>query len=321
MTPLVGALAFAIVLAAPTVGLAQQQWALVVSGASGGPTYAEQQRGWRAAIATALVERYGFVEERVRVLTDETVRDGLQGTAENVRRTLAEFRRGMGREDLLLIVLLGHGTFDGDVAKFNLVGPDLTAAEWAGLLEGLPGRVALVNTTASSYPFLQELSSRGRIVITATDSVAQRYWTVFPEYFVRALDAASTDLNKDGRTSVWELFEATSLAVRQHYEQRAQLTTERAVIDDVGDGVGREAHVPGPHGALARRVFLDAEDPALLADPELAELVRRRRVLEAEAEDLRQQKDSMEPEAWLEAFEKLMIDLARVSRQIRQRSS
>ncbi len=314
------ALAAALLIACPPVALAQHQWALVVSGASGGAQYARQQREWRSRLATTLVERYGFDEARVRVLVDETDPDGVQGTADNVRQALAGIRREMTAEDFLLVVLLGHGTFDGEAAKFNLVGPDLTAGEWAGLLAGVPGRLALVNTTASSFPFLEELSARGRVVITATDSAAQRYATVFPEYFVEALDAASTDLDKNGRTSIWELFVATSAAVRQHYEQRAQLATERAVIDDLGDGVGREAHVPGPHGALARSLYLDAEDPALLADPGLAELVRRRRALEAEAEALRSRKDDMDPDVWLAEFEKLMIELARVSRAIRQRS-
>jgi len=314
------ALVCAGLLAAAAPAQAQQQWALVVSGASGGAQYAAQQREWRDRIAAALVNRYGFDAARVRVLADETVTNAPQGTADQVRQSLADLRRQMTREDLLLVVLLGHGTFDGEAAKFNLVGPDLTAGEWSDLLNGIPGRLAVVNTTSSSFPFLEALSARGRIVITATDSVAQRYATVFPEYFAQALDAASTDLDKNGRTSVWEVFFATSAAVKQHYEQRAQLATERAVIDDLGEGVGREAGEPGPHGRLARSVYIDAEDPALLADPGLAELVRRRRGLEAEAEALRDQKDSMEPEAWLAEFERLMIELARVSRAIRQRS-
>jgi hypothetical protein len=320
MTIRVAALVIASALLCPGAAAAQQQWALIVSGASGGAQYAAQQRDWRGRIAASLVGRYGFAESRVRVLVDDTATEGLQGTADNVRQALADMRRQMNADDFLLVVLMGHGTFDGEAAKFNLVGPDLTAGEWAGLLSDLPGRLAVVNTTASSFPFLEELSRRGRIVITATDSSAQRYATVFPEYFARTLDAASTDLDKNGRTSLWEVFVATSAAVRQHYEQRAQLATERPVIDDLGDGIGREAHVPGPHGRLARTVYLDAEDPALLADPALAELVRRRRVLEVEAEELRSRKDGMEPEAWLAEFERLMVELARVSRAIRQQS-
>ena len=94
----------------------------------------------------------------------------------------------MSRDDLLLIVLIGHGTFDGVDAKFNLVGPDLDSADWAALLRPLSGRVVIVDTTASSFPFMERLAAPRRIVITATDSAGQRFDTVFPGYFVRALD-------------------------------------------------------------------------------------------------------------------------------------
>ena len=137
-------------------------------------------------------------------------------------------KKQLTRDDLLLLVLLGHGTFDGDAAKFNLVGPDLTAADWAGLLNGMQGRLVVINTTEASFPFLERLSGPNRVVITATDSAAQKYATVFPEYFAKSLGEASTDLDKNGRTSIFEVFAATSLAVKQHYEQRGQLTTERA---------------------------------------------------------------------------------------------
>ncbi len=115
---------------------AEERWALVLSGASGGPKYAEQMREWRTGISSALVDRYGFAADKVRVLVDETVKTGEQGTAANVRAAIGEIRKALTRDDRALIMLLGHGTYDGDTAKFNLVGPDLTAADWAGLLNG-----------------------------------------------------------------------------------------------------------------------------------------------------------------------------------------
>ncbi len=299
---------------------AEERWAVILSGASGGAKYAEQMREWRAAIRSALVDRYGFAADHVRLFVDETVKTGEQGTAENVRRTLAEMRKQLGREDLLMVVLIGHGTYDGDSAKFNLVGPDLTASEWSALLKGLAGRLIMINTTEASFPFLESLSGANRVVITATDSAAQKYATVFPEYFVKALGEASSDLDKNGRTSIFEVLSATSAAVKQHYEQRGQLTTERAVFDDNGDGVGREAEAPGPDGALARLWYLDAESPAAANNPELAGLLKRRRELETEIESLKLKKSAMAGPAWEAEFEKLMIELAKVSREIRTRS-
>ena len=185
----------------------------------------------------------------------------------------------------MFIVLIGHGTYDGNVAKFNIVGPDMTAKDWTDLVAGIQGRVALVNTTEASFPFLESLTAKGRVVITATDSPAQKYATVFPEYFVKAMKEASTDLDKNGRTSIFEVFTAASAAVKQHYEQRGQLTTERALLDDNGDGKGREATAEGPDGGIARIAYLDSEVVAESTNPELAALIRRRRALEQQAEE------------------------------------
>ncbi len=69
------------------------------------------------------------------------------------------------------------------------------------------------------------------------------------------------------------MFTAASAAVKQHYEQRGQLTTERALIDDNGDGKGREAAAEGPDGGLARIAYPGfGESWRRSANPELAEL-------------------------------------------------
>jgi hypothetical protein len=303
-----------------TPAAAEERYALILSGASGGPKYAEQMRDWRASLASALVDRYGFPKDKVRSLVDETVKTGEQGTAENVRRIVAELRKQLRREDLLLVILIGHGTFDGDIAKFNLVGPDLSAADWSTLLTGIQSRLVIVNTTEASFPFLERLSGANRVVITATDSAAQKYATVFPDYFAKAMSEASSDLDKNGRTSIFEVFAAASAAVKQHYEQRGQLTTERSLIDDNGDGVGREAEAPGPDGSLSRLLYLDAEMPAAANNPELAALLKRRRELEADAEALKLKKSVMPASAWEAEFEKLMVELAKVAREIKAKS-
>ena len=300
--------------------MAETRWAVIISGASGGEKYAEQMATWRSDLRSAMVDRYQFKPENVRLLVDEAAKSGERATAENVRKLFAEIKKSATKDDVLFIVLLGHGTFDGDVAKFNLVGPDMTAKDWTDMVNGIQGRVALVNTTEASFPFLESLTARGRVVITATDSVAQKYATVFPEYFVKAMKEASTDLDKNGRTSIYEVFTAASAAVKQHYEQRGQLTTERSLIDDNGDGKGREATAEGPDGGIARILHLDAEDVSETANPELAALIKRRRTLEAQAEEHKQLKGVMPDAEWNATFEKLMLELAQVSAEIRKKS-
>ncbi len=316
----VAALALALLALSPAPAAAETRWAVIISGASGGEKYAEQMRGWRDSLRSAMVDRYGFKAEHVRLLVDESVTTGEKGSADNVRKIFTEIKKAGTRDDFVLVVLLGHGTYDGEVAKFNLVGPDLTAKDWTDLLAGVPGRLALVNTTEASFPFLESLAAKGRVVITATDSAAQKYATVFPEYFVKAIREASTDLDKNGRTSLYEVFAAASAAVKQHYEQNGQLATERAVLDDNGDGKGREATAEGPDGGVARLSYLDAESAAESANPEIAALAKRRRTLEMQAEAHKQLKGVMPEAEWNATFEKLMVELAQVSAEIRKKS-
>jgi hypothetical protein len=311
----------ALVLVGQTMAQADVRRAVVVSGASGGPKYADQMREWRTALEAALVDRYGFDKAQVRILVDETVKAGEPANAANVKKLFGEIKQAATREDFLLVVLLGHGTFDGNVAKFNLVGPDLTASDWSDLLGGIAGRLVVVNTTEASFPFLESLAAKGRVVITATQSAAQKYATVFPDYFVKAMNEASTDLDKNGRTSIFEVFAASSAAVKRHYEQRGQLTTEHAMLDDNGDGKGREADAEGPDGSFARLWHLEAETAAETANPELAALFKRRRALEAEAEELKLKKGEIPDAEWQATFEKLMLELAKVSAEIRSKSS
>jgi hypothetical protein len=307
---------------ATPVAEADERYVLVVSGASGGEPYTAQQAKWRAALALALRERLGIDAGRLTVLGESGgAGEGKPATATELRRAFASYAR-LRQEDLLLVVLIGHGTADAEEAKFNLVGPDLSAAEWRDLVRPIRGRVVFVNTSSASFPFLERLSGPRRVVITATDSIAQKFVTVFPEYFIQSLVDPAADIDKNGRISIWEAFSTASLAVRQHYEQRGQLTTERALLDDNGDGVGREAGTPGGDGSLASRLYLDAHvGPEVATDPVLVELLQRRVSLEAEVDELRARKPLMPAADYAAEFERLMIDLARVSRDIRRRKS
>lgn len=299
--------------------MAGERYAVIIAGVSGEQKYAEQQQKWRSELAAFLTTSFAFSDANV-VSLDEQSDGSSRATAVNVRRLFGDLRRRLTRDDMLIVVLLGHGTFDGMDAKFNLVGPDLSAGEWKALLDGLAGRVVVVNTTASSFPFLEELSRAGRVVITATDSAAQRFATVFPEYFTRALADRSSDLDKNGRVSVWEAFTAASDGVKRHYEQRGQLSTERPLLDDNGDREGREADVPGEDGAVARTLYLDPDPSLATGDAALVELERRRLALERQVEELKARRGSMSDEQYQTELERLLIELSTVAQEIRKRS-
>lgn len=302
---------------------AQERYALIITGATGGQNYAEQYAQWSATLTHTLVEQLHFDPSHVIALS-ETPEAARAATSANVKRVLGDLRARLRADDLLFILLIGHGTFDGVDAKFNLVGPDLESAEWAALLRGVPGRLIVVNSTAGSFPFLERLAGPRRVVITATDSVAQRFDTVFPEHFVAALAGEVADIDKNGRTSIWEAFAAAAGGVRRHYQQRGQLATERPLLDDNGDGLGREAAGIGMtegDGSLASRTYLDKPLPgAAPTDEVMLKLLQQRAALEAETEELQIKKAFMPPAEYAAEFERVMIELAKVSRAIRQRA-
>ena len=300
---------------------AQERYALIVAGASGGEEYVERYASWTDTFVRTLTSAMKFPAGGVTVLSD-TADPPKAATALNVRRAIGTVQARMRRDDLLLVLLIGHGTFDGMDAKFNLVGPDLESSEWSALLKPLPGQVVIVNTTAGSFPFIERLSGPRRIVISATDSVAQRFDTVFPEYFVRVFQDEAADLDKNGRISVWEAFTAASAGVRRHYQQRGQLSTERALLDDDGDGQGRSAAEQGSDGSQAIRTYLDESLPgAAPTDAALLALLQRKALLEAELDELKIRRTFLPPADYAREFERIIIEFARVSSEIRRRKT
>jgi hypothetical protein len=320
-----GATLVAIVLALASPALAGERYAVIITGASGGEAYAQKYLKWRVAFTAMLHERFGYQTDRLIVLAENESDGVLKATRENVRRVFDDLRRRLTKDDQLLVLLIGHGTVHdgpaGEDAKFNLVGPDLSATEWADLLKLVAGRLVFVNTTAASFPFLRKLAARGRVVLTATDAGVQQFETVFPEYFLKAFDDPAADADKSGRVSIWEAFTYASAAVRQWFEQKGQLPTERALIDDTGGGIGREAQNPGTDGALARITYIEPDAPLELpSDSTLAALIKRRSELESAIEALKARKESMPPDQYATDLERILTELARVSVQIRTKS-
>jgi hypothetical protein len=299
-----------------------ERYALIVTGAAGGDAYDVKYSAWRSTFTTTLRDTFKYDADRIITLAEHEGEGVQQATRPNVQRALGDLRKRMTKDDQLLVLLIGHGTsLDGDEAKFNLVGPDLTAGEWNDLLKPLPGRLVFVNTTGASFPFLRRLAGRGRVVLTATDSAAQQFETVFPEFFVKAFSDGAADLDKNGRVSMWEAFTYASGGVRQWFEQKGQLPTERPLLDDTGAGIGREALNPGTDGAIARITYLEPDAAlALPADTGLAVLIKRRAELEANLEALKARKETMPEDQYDAELEKLLVEISRVGAQIRAKS-
>src|SRR5205814_309777 len=140
--------------------------------------------------------------------------------------------------------------------------------------------------------------------------------TVFPEFFIKAFDDPAADVDKNGRVSIWEAFAYASAAVRQWFDQRGRLPTERPLIDDTGAGIGREAQNPGTDGAVARVTYLEADAALASGDKALAALAARKADLEAALELLKARKGSMPAADYDAELEKILVELAKIMRQI-----
>lgn len=316
------ALQACLVLAASGLAHAGERYALIVTGASGGPQYAEKYDEWRSAFVQLLQGPLGYAEANVLLLAEEEFAGAQKATRENVRGAIADLRRRATKDDVVLVVLVGHGSGNdvGD-AKFNLVGPDLSAGEWGDLLRPMPGRLVFVNAASGSAPFLQELSAASHVVITANDSPAQTFETVFPQFLLEAYRDNGADLDKDDRVSVFEAFAFVSSRVREWFEQRAQLATEHPMLDDNGDGAGRLIDDEGSDGMLARVTYLRAEPPVEdTGNPERTARLRRRAELHTRLEELRARKNTMPLDDYENALETLLLELARIDRALRSQS-
>lgn len=320
---LIGACVWTVMaVAPPAAAQTSARHALLIQGAAGEPQYATIHRGWIDTLRSLLVDRFGYDPAHVTVVAEQPAEGETRATAENVRTVVGNLAGTLGESDQLLVVFIGHGTAQGEDAKFNLIGPDLGVAEWKALLDPVKASMTVVDTTSASFPYLAGLAAPGRIVITATNSPAQQFHTMFPDAFIRALAADETDQNKDGRLSVIEVFVAASRLVREHFEQSDEglLATETPVIDPTGDGKGMLATAEFPSNSPAALFYLDAPQMAATDDPELQKLLARQQALTDQVDDLRRRQSTMPADEYARQLEALLTELAAVSRDVRQRS-
>jgi len=344
----------ALLLSCPLAGVAQpwppdrEKHALIISGIGGEEGYQQQFRDWTARLHKLLIGRLGFAPERVTVLTEAPIGDpaafggSSQGrsTAAEVRRVLNEWQGAVTPRQQIFLFLIGHGTFDGQVAKFNLVGPDLTAAEYGELLARVrAARTTILQLASASGEFLKPLAASDRIVLTATRSGMEQNAPKFAEYFLKALESGDGDLDKNGRVSVYEAFQFANQGVADLYRQAGKLATEHALLDDTGDGVGlsasgepeqkrkpegetevKAASVAVADGGLARTTYFDSlPQQEAGGDSVLAKWIEERMRLEGAIEQLKSRRPSLAPAEYATQIEKMLIELARLGRSIRQR--
>ena len=317
--------AFALALGVWSPAFAQTTHLAVIVGLPGEAEHGELFNKWAASLVDAAVARYGIPRSQVHYLTDKPEADPKRATGKSTKDEIARlFDRlaGGGAGDVVFVVLIGHGTFSNNTAKFNLPGPDMAAAEFEPLIKRLaPRRVVFVNTASASGPFIEALSGPGRTIVTATRNGRESFATVFGGYFVDALTADVADADKNKRVSVLEAFDYARREVATAYERQGIILTEHALLDDTGDKQGTDKPAAdGKEGRVASMLALgtSGEGDELPAEPKVRGLYEERRALERRVESLKLMKDSMEPQRYAGDLEKLLTELALKTRQIRE---
>lgn len=212
---------------------AERPVVIVVVGAAGAPEYAGPFGQW--------TDQWREAAEKGGATFHQLGSDQSDETTDRRRLETLLARQSRQSAEPLWLVLLGHGTFDGRQAKFNLRGPDLSAARLGEWLEPFSRPLAVVNCASSSAPFINRLSAPNRVVLTATKSGYELNYARFGQHLAAAIADPTADLDKDEQTSLLEAFLLASRRVGEFYEQQARLATETALLDDNGDGLGTAA--------------------------------------------------------------------------------
>jgi hypothetical protein len=296
---------------------------LVVVGAPGEEEYGKNFEAWatlwKEASAVAGAKYLGLGLDQSETTNDhERLRQILENEP---KETTAEF----------WMVFIGHGTFDGKEAKFNLRGPDVSATELASWLQPFKRPLAILDTASASGAFVKALSAPDRVIVTATKSGYEQNYARFGQYLSQAVADPQADLDKDGQTSLLEAFLKASHGVTEFYSTDGRLATEHALIDDNGDGLGTPADWFRGIRAVKKAVDgssvdgLRAHQFHLVRSPQEQQMppaVRAKRdELELAIARMRDQKSQMPEDEYYSKLEVLLLELAKLYQSAESQSS
>jgi hypothetical protein len=289
----------------PSLVSAQRTHVLIISGLGGEPAYSTAFAATAAGVYDVAKARWGVADSSLIWLAEDPALNPTRIRGRSARPEVEQAFLALSRQasagDVVLVVLIGHGSGEGAQSRVNLPGADPTAAEYNTWLSGFARQsVVFVNTASASGDFVNALAGPGRVIITATRTAMERNETTFATHFLSGLATDEADANKDTRISALEAFDYAKKEVARAYELEKKLLTERAQLSDT---------------TLASTIVFGAVKGN--ADPRVAALVAERRTLEEQVATLRAKKDSMAADAYDAELERLLLAIAEKSAQIR----
>jgi len=278
---------------------------LTVAGLGGEPEYEQRFSGWASDLDKSFKTEPG---------SQVTTLSGAQATRAAIQARLGELAKQTKPDDHLVLLLIGHGSFDESDYKFNIPGPDITAGELASLLDKIPAQQLIVDMTSASGGALPILQKPKRIVITATKAGTEKNATVFPRYFIEALHDPAADADKNEVITALEAFRYAEGKTAKFYEDLKRLATEHPLLEDAGKGEGVKAPtVENGEGLLAGRFALlhTGSAVAMAKDPEKQKLLKQKESLEEKIDELKYRKASMPVSEYRDQLAKFLVELAK----------
>ena len=307
-------LSVTLALAMPAAAMMQ---VCILRGAGGEPRYEERFQQWSDRLARVLVEQCGVPGDHVRAFPPDSAAPPL--TRESATAAMNALANSLQPDDTLLVVLIGHGSLQLE-PKFMVSGPDISAADVLAWLDAVPpSHQVVLNTASASAAFINALSRPGRVIVTSTRGGDQPNATEFMEHLLRVLEAGRGDQNRDGQLTLSELCDAASASTTQWYESEDYVTTENALLDDNGDALGSRlpldvGNADTKDGALANSIVIRSDAVVAGADP--ARLAAYRDAIAA-VEALKRSKGAMDETAYWDRLESLLLEAARLNRELR----
>ena len=294
----------------PSLGLADSS-ALIIQGVGGSDEYTAKFAKWAMGTHNVLIEEFGFAKDHVVVIAGDESRKAA------VEKAFEDFKKQVKPDDTFILFLIGHGSFDTDY-KLNIMGQDLTGAEYGKLIDSLkPGRSIIVGGTTASGGLFESMSARNRIIVAAARS-GEKEEGMFYEHFLAGMKGLAADENKDKKISVWEAFKFASAGIERVYKEQTRLQTEHPGLS--ANGAPQVASNTSEQEApvLARVTSLNADRVATVSDPRLQALLTEKRAIEQRIETLRLDKNLLPEAEYDKRLEDLIVELTRKNQQIQE---
>ncbi len=285
---------------------------LTVAGLGGEPEYDQRFTGWASDLNKALAGEAGA---KVELLS------GKDATKANIQAKLSAIAAQAKADDTLMVLFIGHGSYDDIDYKLNIPGQDISASELNDALNKIAARQTVVLTTSGSGGAIKKLQKDKRVIISATKSGSERNATVFARFWVEAFRDGSADTDKNQTLTALEAYKYAKLKTKDYFDTQKRLATEHPLLEDTGKGEGEADPSAGNgQGLLAGRfpVLHLGSASAIASTPAKQALLKRKDDLETSIDELKYRKAATDQPTYNKQMQGLLLELAKVQASLDQ---